>query len=263
MKLKTIILDWAGTTVDFGSFAPVEAFMNAFEGFGIFPTADETRAPMGLAKRTHVGAMLSGERLAAEWIRKHGKPHTEADIDAVYEKFEPALFSVLKNYANPLPGVLKTVEQIRKMSLKIGSTTGYTRQMMDIVAPLAKENGYAPDYLVCPEDVEGKGRPFPYMIWRNLEHLGCFSINEVIKVGDTEADMQEGRAAGCISVGVIVGSSVLGLTESELNSLDAEQKDDLFNTARKKYFTSGANFVLDEITELPKLIMTIGGHFNA
>jgi phosphonoacetaldehyde hydrolase len=259
MKISTIIFDWAGTTVDFGCFAPVEAFMSAFEAYGISPTAEETRAPMGLAKRTHVAKMLSGERLADEWIKKHGNPHTEADIDAVYEKFEPALFSVLRNYANPLPGVLETVAQLRKMGIKMGSTTGYTRKMMDIVAPLAKQNGYAPDYLVCPEDVNGKGRPFPHMVWRNLEMLGCSHIGEALKIGDTEADMQEGKAAGCVSVGVIAGSSVLGLTENEFSALDSKSKTAMFAAAREKYFASGADFVIDGIIELPKLIVSIGG----
>jgi phosphonoacetaldehyde hydrolase len=259
MKIKTIILDWAGTSVDFGSFAPVEAFMSAFAEYGINPTADETRAPMGLAKRTHVAMMLSGERLSAEWVSKYGRAHTEADIDNVYEKFEPALFSVLQNYANPLPNVLDVVAQIRAMGIKIGSTTGYTRQMMDIVAPLAKEKGYAPDYLVCPEDVDGKGRPYPYMIWRYLEALGCADIREVLKIGDTEADMQEGKAAGCLCVGVIIGSSVLGLSENELASLDSVQKAEAFEAAKQKYLASGADYVIESIAELPKLITTIGG----
>jgi phosphonoacetaldehyde hydrolase len=259
MKIKTIILDWAGTSVDFGSFAPVDAFMSAFESYGISPTANETRAPMGLAKRTHIAMMLSGERLAAEWISKYGKPHTEADIDKLYEKFEPALFGVLKNYAKPIPGVLETVAWIRSQGIKIGSTTGYTSQMMDIVVPLAKENGYAPDHLVCPEDVGGKGRPYPYMIWRNLEYLGCTDISEVLKIGDTQADMQEGKAAGCKSIGIIVGSSVLGLSEDELSALDCRSKENLFAAVREKYFEYGADFVIDSISELPKLMQTIGG----
>jgi len=259
MKIKTVILDWAGTSVDFGSFAPVDAFMSAFAAFGINPTADETRAPMGLAKRTHVSIMLSGERLSALWVEKHGKPHTEADIDAVYEKFEPALFGVLGNYANPLPGALDTVAWLREKGIKIGSTTGYTRPMMDVVAPLAKKNGYAPDFLVCPEDVDGRGRPYPYMIWRNLEKLGAAHIGEVLKIGDTDADMKEGNAAGCLSVGVVAGSSMLGLTESELGTLTPQQKEELFAVTRQKYFDCGADFVIDSIKELPMLITTIGG----
>ena len=259
MKITTIILDWAGTTVDFGSFAPVDAFMTAFAAYGITPTADETRAPMGLAKRAHIAAMLSGERLAAMWMEKHDKPHTEADIDAIYAKFEPALFEVLTKYAEPLPGVVEVAAKIRQMGIKIGSTTGYTRPMMDVVAPLAKERGYAPDCLVCPEDVDGNGRPYPYMIWKNLQTLGAASIGEVLKIGDTDADMQEGKAAGCLSVGVIAGSSMLGLTESEIAAFDAGSKANLFADTRRKYFQSGADFVIDSIHELPALITTIGG----
>jgi len=259
MKITHIILDWAGTSVDFGSFAPVDAFMSAFAAHGIHPTADETRAPMGLAKRRHVQIMLSGERLAAEWVRVHGRPHTEADIDAIYEKFEPALFASLENYANPLPNVLDVVAWIREQGIKIGSSTGYTRAMMDVVAPIAAKNGYAPDFIVAPDEVNGRGRPYPYMIWRNLEELGCPDIRGVLKIGDTEADMHEGKAAGCITVGVIVGSSVLGLNEEEWNALPQGEVDKLFPVCRAKYFAAGADYVIDTIADLPKLIETIGG----
>jgi phosphonoacetaldehyde hydrolase len=156
--------------------------------------------------------------------------------------------------------VLETVETIRDMGIKIGSTTGYTRERMDIVAPIAQKNGYFPDSIVCPEECGGKGRPFPYMIWRNLEILGCADIGAVIKIGDTQADMQEGRAAGCISVGVIEGSSVLGLSQNEMSALAyAGTKDEVFANVRKQYFESGADFVIDNIKDLPKLIVSIGG----
>ena len=93
-KITTIILDWAGTAIDYGSFAPVEAFRSAFESFGLQPTLDEIRAPMGMQKRAHIAKMLEGSA------------HTQEDIDAIYAKFEPALFAVLYNYCEPLPGVL-------------------------------------------------------------------------------------------------------------------------------------------------------------
>jgi len=259
MRITTIILDWAGTTVDFGSFAPVDAFMSAFAAFGVSPTADETRAPMGLAKRAHVAAMLSVERLAGQWAEKNGRAHTEADIDAVYEKFEPALFNVLNRYAAPLPLVLETVATLRNKGIKIGSTTGYTQAMMNVVAPLAKERGYAPDCLVCPDDTGGRGRPYPYMLWRNLEKLGTAHIGEVLKIGDTDADMKEAKTAGCLSAGVIIGSSMLGLSESELETLTPQRKEELFVETRQKYFQAGADFVIDHIGELPMLITTIGG----
>ena len=71
MNYKTVILDWAGTAIDFGCFAPVAAFKKAFERAGLRPTIEETRAPMGMKKWDHIKKMLRGERLAAEFAEKY------------------------------------------------------------------------------------------------------------------------------------------------------------------------------------------------
>ena len=55
MKPQLVIFDWAGTTVDYGCFAPVNAFALAFQKFGVTPTVEEIRAPMGMLKRDHAG----------------------------------------------------------------------------------------------------------------------------------------------------------------------------------------------------------------
>jgi len=256
-KISAIILDWAGTTVDYGCFAPVNAFIKAFETYGITPTIDETREPMGMEKRVHIAKMLEGKRLSKLWIEKNGSPHTIKDIDNIYEKFEPALFETLEEYTTPIPGVIEAVKKLRAMGIVIGSTTGYTIKMMDIVAPCAKEKGYLPDYLVCPEEVSS-GRPYPYMIWRNLEKLRISDVREVVKVGDTIADIEEGRNAGCVSVGVIKGSSLLGLSEKEIENKNESEIETLFKTARREYFGAGADFVITEISDLPKLIISLG-----
>ena len=256
-KIKAIILDWAGTAIDYGCFALVEAFVKAFEFYGISPTLDETRAPMGMQKRTHIARMLDGERLAKLWMDKYGSPHTEKDVGNIYGKFEPALFEVLEQYAEPLPGVLDTVKKIRDMGIAIGSTTGYTKAMMDVVVPLARKNGYSPDCLICPDDVSNTGRPFPYMVWRNLEQLKVADIREVIKIGDTAADMEEGKNAGCICAGVLRGSSMLGLSEKEVYGKNHGELDFLLKNAEKEYRKAGADYVLRNITELPKLIESL------
>jgi phosphonoacetaldehyde hydrolase len=256
-KIKAIILDWAGTTVDYGCFAPVDAFAAAFAAFGITPTMEETRAPMGLAKRAHIAKMLEGERLAALWKERHGHAPSQEDISQIYGKFEPALFEVLANHADPLPGVLETVERIREAGIKIGSTTGYTKAMMDVVAPLAAAKGYAPDCLVCPDETGNVGRPRPYMLWRNLEKLGVDSIHNVLKIGDTDADMREGKNAGCLCVGILKGSSMLGLTRDELARKTNAETITLFENAKQKYLNAGADYVLEDISALPELIESI------
>jgi phosphonoacetaldehyde hydrolase len=256
-RIKSVIFDWAGTTVDFGSLAPVEAFAAAFGAFGVTPTIAEIRAPMGLPKRTHIEKMLAGERLASLWLEKRGRSHSPDDIDEIYARFEPALYGVLAKRAEPLAGVADTVRELREMGVAIGSTTGYTRAMMDVIAPLAARGGYAPDALVCPDDVGGVGRPYPYMLWRNLETLGVASIDEALKVGDTAADMQEGKNAGCVRVGVIRGSSMLGLSEPEYEAPDGADRRAMFSEARRGYAEAGADHVIDDITELTSLIRRI------
>ena len=59
-KIEAVIFDWAGTTVDYGCFAPVQAFITAFEEYGITPTFDEVREPMGMLKRDHIRTMRNG-----------------------------------------------------------------------------------------------------------------------------------------------------------------------------------------------------------
>ena len=256
-KISAILLEWAGTTVDYGCFAPVQGFISAFEAFGLTPTMAETRAPMGLSKRAHIEKMLGGERLATAWREIHGRPYTQEDIDAIYERFESALFSVLADHTDPLPGAVEAVEKIRAMGIGIGSTTGYTAAMMAVVVPAAQAKGYTPDCMVCPDETSGIGRPYPYMAWRNLERLGIRSIGQVVKVGDTAADMQEGKNAGCLCVGVLKGSSMLGLTEGELEAKSQADTAALLEDAKRRYLAAGADFVIEDIAALPETLQTL------
>jgi phosphonoacetaldehyde hydrolase len=233
-NISAIILDWAGTTVDYGCFAPVNAFIAAFDAFGIKVGVEEIRAPMGLPKRKHIEKMLENM----------GYSYTQKEVAQIYARFEPALFEMLPLYTEPLPGVIEAVERIRGMGIAIGSTTGYNQAMMDVITPLAKEKGYAPDCMICPDDTNEIGRPYPYMVWHNLEKLGISSIHKVLKVGDTEADMQEGKNAGCLSIGVLKGSSMLALDGDE-------------ETALQKYMEAGANYVIEDISALPALIESL------
>lgn len=231
MKIDTIIFDWAGTTVDYGSNAPVSAFISAFESFGINISEKKVRAYMGLPKKKHVEKLLEDI----------GEEFTQNDVNEIYARFEPALFKVLANHADPLPGVVETVAEMRKLGIKMGSTTGYTKAMMDVIVPLAKEKGYSPDCIVCPDDTGGIGRPEPYMLWKNLEKLGVKSIHSVLKVGDTEADMQEAKNAGCLCAGVLEGSSMLAMNGDK-------------EIAKQKYIEAGADYVIESIEDLPNLI---------
>lgn len=222
--IEAVIFDWAGTTVDYGCFAPVQAFREAFGQFGIPVTMEETRKPMGMLKKDHIRTMLKMERIREAWKTRYGKEPQEEDVNAIYAQFEPKLLGILDRFCTPKPGVLETVERLRKMGIKIGSTTGYTDRMMEIVAPQAARQGYAPDFWISPDGTQGKGRPYPYMIFKNLEKLQVSCVKNAVKVGDTVSDIKEGVNAGVWSAGVIEGSSELGLSEEEFEALGGRRR---------------------------------------
>lgn len=256
-KIEAVILDWAGTSIDFGSFAPVASFQKAFEKINIYPSVTEIREPMGLEKKLHITHMFQNENLKNEFENIFNRKPEQKDIDTVYSYFEPSLFQTLEQYTTPIDGVLETIDEIRNKGIKIGSTTGYNSKMMNIVVPSAEKQGYFVDCLVCPDEVENLGRPYPYMIWKNLQKLKIKDIRNVIKLGDTAADMEEGKNAGCIAVGILKGSNMLGMSYEEYQNCDKEVLIERKEQARNKFLLAGADYVIDNITELESLIENI------
>ena len=253
-KIEAVIFDWAGTTVDYGCFAPVQAFITAFEEYGITPSFDEVREPMGMLKKDHIRTMMNMDRIRCEWKRIHGRDFTEADVEEVYQTSEKSILKIVHKFADPKPFVIDTVGYLRDHGIKIGSTTGYTDEMMDIVVPEAAKKGYSPDCWFSPNSVGNFGRPYPYMIFENLKALQVSSVSAAIKIGDTVADIKEGLAAGMLSLGVIEGSSVLGLTEAEYAALSPDERSILCDKARDKFLKAGASAVLNNLSELPRYL---------
>ena len=256
-KIEAVIFDWAGTTVDFGSASPVSAFMEAFRRAGVEVTDEETRAPMGLLKRDHIRTMLRMPRIEKAWQEHYNRAPNADDVEALYADFEPALMAVLPQHCDIKPGVLEAVAALREKGIKIGSTTGFTSSMMEVVAPEAAKAGYQPDMLVTADDINGFGRPWPYMVFENMRRLGLQDVRRIVKVGDTVSDMREGKNAGLITVGVVEGSSVIGLDSTSWDKLSDMERFSLRKKARETFFANGADFVIDTMSELPGLIEAI------
>jgi len=256
-KVEGIIFDWAGTTVDFGCFAPVNAFVTVFKKAGIEITIEEAREPMGLTKIDHIRTMLSMPRISALWNEEHGRKFTERDVENLNAAFESALLETLAAYTDPKPEVLETIEQLRKQGLKIGSSSGYTQKMMEVVVPEAEKKGYRPDFYITADGTSGLGRPYPYMIYRNMEALKLTAARHVVKVGDTVPDIDEALNAGVWSVAVVIGSSEMGLSEKEFDALPEAEQEELIIGIEKNFIEHGADFTIRTLGELPGIIEEI------
>jgi phosphonoacetaldehyde hydrolase len=256
--VKAVIFDWAGTVVDYGSLAPMGAFVETFGEFGLEITIDEARGPMGMAKRPHIAALVALPRVAEAWRQRHGHPPTEKDIDAIYDVFVPKNISVAADYADLIPGVSEVVTALRAADVKIGSSTGYTREIMARIAPRAAEQGFTPDSLVCTGDTL-EGRPSPLMLYKGLLDLGVWPAWGAIKVDDTTVGVAEGVNAGAWAVGVAVSGNSFGLSRADAMALAPEDYARRRTQAQNALYRAGAHYVIDSVADLMPVVAMIEG----
>ena len=261
--LKAVILDWAGTTVDYGSFAPVAVFLKLFEKEGVQISADDVRSGMGLMKKDHLRTILSRPIVAQTWRETHhGADAQASDINRLFEQFVPMQLASVRDYAEPIPGLLGSIEDLRERGMKIGSTTGYIQSMMAELGPEAARNGYTPDSIVCPDEVPA-GRPFPWMCYENAARLGVYPMQAMLKVGDSLPDIEEGLNAGMWRVGLALTGNLLGLVESEVKALPPAQLDAERERITTTLYQAGAHLVIDGIWDLPRAVVEIGRRLAA
>ena len=252
-QIQMVVFDWAGTTVDYASSAPSTVFDRVFTSVGIKLTKEEINRPMGMEKKAHIRELLSSESGNRQWLAVHQRPWTEDDVENLYQTFEKTLYQIVAEYSEPLPCVVEAVAKLRKKGLKIGSTTGYTSQMMEQVIPAAKAKGYEADCVITP-DITHASRPTPFMLFECMRRLNVYPPCTVVKVGDTVVDMQEGKNAGAWSIGILNGSNLLGLSQEEYNAMDAEELKQRKLKTTEMYRQAGADLVIDSIWDLPPAI---------
>jgi phosphonoacetaldehyde hydrolase len=254
--LKAIVFDWAGTTIDFGSCAPAAVFLQVFRERGIDITIAQAREPMGMAKREHIAAIANMPTVKETWIAKYGRSFSEQDIDAMYGEFMPLQKQILGKHSVLIAGVPEMVAICRTMGLKIGSSTGYTRELMKIVSAAAREQGYEPDCVICSEDAP-RGRPAPYLLFEAAKRMDVYPMWSFVKVDDTPVGIEAGRNAGCWTIGVTRTGNCVGRTEQELAALSTAEVTALCDTAAKRLRTAGAHYIVDSVIEIPALLMGI------
>src|SRR5882724_8880554 len=129
--IAAVVFDWAGTTVDHGSLAPVRTLQRVFANRDIPLTDDVARRDMGMAKHDHIRNLLAEPEVRAEWQRRYQRLAVESDIDELYQEFIPLQMSCLLDYAQVIDGVIPVVDTLRSRGIRIGGTTGYTRAMLE------------------------------------------------------------------------------------------------------------------------------------
>jgi len=260
-SVKAIIFDWAGTTVDYGSRAPMGAFVKLFESEGIEMTSAQARIPMGISKWEHINFLLNLPEIQSQWLEIHEISHTDADVDRLLDVFVPMNKVSILECGQLIPGVATLAKALRERDIKIGSTTGYTRELLDLLLPIAKEQGYEFDVFSYSGDTP-LGRPSAQMMIKCARQLGLDNPLSFIKVDDTQPGIEEGKSFGCWTVGVAVSGNTLGLSLEELDALPVGEAERLKNVARANMQEMQPDFVIDSVADLLPVIDEINKHLD-
>jgi phosphonoacetaldehyde hydrolase len=254
--LKAAIFDWAGTIVDFGSLAPAAVFVEVFKRQGVALTLEEARGPMGMHKRTHIALLTELESVRARWQAKQGRRPVDADIDRMYAEFIPLQLKCLSDYSALIPGAKETVAALRKRGLKIGTTTGYSADMVGINEKDAKRQGLVPDCVVSASDVP-VGRPSPFMAQLAMIKLGVYPVEACVKIDDTRPGIDEGLNTGMWTIGVAVSGNEVGLSLKDWKKLPKAEQERLRQGAATRMHQAGAHYVVDSVADLMPCIQDI------
>jgi phosphonoacetaldehyde hydrolase len=245
-----VIMDWAGTTIDHLSSAPAKVFVEVFKRQGIEVTEAQARGPMGTAKRDHIATVIELPPVKKQWTERHSRAPQDSDIDTIYHTFLPLQKEILSDYSTLIPGALESFSFFRQRGIKMGSTTGYTKDLMSVVVPLAKAQGYDPASTVCSDEVKG-GRPAPWQIYQAAQQLGVYPMSRVVKIDDTTVGIVAGRNAGCWTVAVTGTGNEMAI--AQLNS-PRSAREQLLKTIEQKFNKFGAHYCVDSIANIAPII---------
>ena len=225
---------------------PSLVFIEVFKNHGIELSVQEARAPMGLAKKDHVRTLVLLDSVQGQWYAKYGHYPSETVVDSLYAELEPNLALIVKNHCEPIPGAIELINALRAQGIKVGTTTGYVAEMMNNILPLTTAAGLITDSMVNSSEV-GSGRPAPFMIYRNCENMNVFPLRQMVKIGDTVADIHEGINAGMWTIGLTKSGNELGLSLQETEESDQLWLEEKIAAAGQKLLDQGADFVTEGV----------------
>jgi len=261
-RLEAVIFDWAGTTVDHGSLAPVRAVTELFARHDVALTDADARRDMGIFKKDHIRRILAMPHIGDAWRGRSGSAWDERQVEMLFQEFQPLQMEILEAYSQVIAGVAETTERLRGRGLKLGSTTGYTRPMLDALLRYAAAQGYRPDAALCPDDTAG-GRPHPWMCLRIALDFRLSAARAAVKVGDTESDIGEGLNAGMWSVGVSATGNEIGMNAADWEALPEEERGRLTAQAGEKLRAAGAHYVVERATLIEPVLEEIDARLAA
>jgi phosphonatase-like hydrolase len=227
MPVKLAVFDIAGTTLADDN-AVATAFCKAFEVYGYTITEEEVKPLMGYKKPVAIQIILE----------KIGVEMDEDLVDDIHGEFETEMMDHYEYSPDvrAMPGAENVMLYLKERGIKIALNTGFSKAIADTILSRMQwiEKGLVDDYIASDEVEEG--RPQPYMIQILMQRAGIDDPKEVIKIGDTEVDVNEGINAACA---MVVAVTTGAFTRDQLEAYTPDH-------------------IIDNLSELPALLFNHG-----
>lgn len=254
--VRACIFDLGGTIVDKYSLSTFRSFKGAFKKNNINIRNALIQKDMGMEKKEHIEKILINDPYTARnWFQQYKKHPGQKEIDLIYNDFNNIQNEKSKDI-DIIPETKRCIDKLRDRNILLGCTTGFGKENVDIIGNvLRKNNIYLDSYVSSTCVSHTMCRPNSGMIYKNMKNLGLTGTgtNGILKIDDTKIGIEEGKRAGCITIGVARWSIYMDMTPDSFipNDLNLEKR---LIQSRKKLSEAKPDYIIDTLDELIPLI---------
>jgi phosphonatase-like hydrolase len=194
VPIKLVVFDMAGTTVN-DEDSVSRCLQAALGAVGVAVTIADVNEVMGIAKPEAIKVLVDKAERREELAGRIDEIHRDFVARAIrFYETDPSVHEV--------PGASQVFRTLKEAGIKVALNTGFNRAITQVILDrLAWSGSPLIDATICSDEVL-RGRPHPDMIRELMRRLGILDPADVAKIGDTPADLREGRNAGC---GLVIG----------------------------------------------------------
>jgi len=244
---------------------------------------------IGMNRQEHILNILNDKTISKQWLERYNDYPDEYDVKVLFNACcaHEIQYEHSEKMIDILPETRECIDYLGFNYIKTGCTTDFSKENMKVIQNKLELNDIYLDSYVSSECLNKPiqtttpvtwpynsatlttetwkrqnrpSRPHPFMIQENMNLLGISNPKEVMKIDDTAIGIDEGKNAGCITVGVARWSIHMNI----MNISDAYEFDETYPDIQDKLKHSrnvlreaGADYVIDTLDELPRVIESI------
>jgi len=254
--IKACIFDLGGTIVDRYSLTSLLSLRKLFINRGINLNNDLLLKGVGMNNQKHILNILNDKTILKKWFNRYKDYPDEYDVKVLLDEFNREQCGYSETIIDILPETRECIDYLGFNYIKTGCTTRFDKENMKAIQNKLERNDIYLDSYVSSEG----NKPCPFMIQENMKRLGISNPKEVLKIDDSTLGIEEGKNAGCITVAVARWSIHMNI----MNISDAYEFDERYPEIQDKLKHSrnvlrdaGADYVIDTLDELPRVIESI------